>query len=160
MVKKIVKKTQDKQKKRTTATTTTTDGSSSSSSLPKAQTAQQFKDQLAKIEEELASFGVSSKNNHNKNGMNDDDDDSSDNDSSENELQVVKPGQGTKQREAGDAYHQGVRGGGVRKSQRKATGKLNRKKQAKLARALDYQDRKGEEVVKKLVRKVRQVSKH
>lgn len=154
MVKKIVKKTQDKQKKRTT---TTTDGSSS---LPKAQTAQQFKDQLAKIEEELASFGVSSKNNnnnHNKNGMNDDDDDNSD---SENELQVVKPGQGTKQREAGDAYHQGVRGGGVRKSQRKATGKLNRKKQAKLARALDYQDRKGEEVVKKLVRKVRQVSKH
>lgn len=81
--------------------------------------------------------------------MNDNDEDN------EDELQVVKPGQKSG-REAGDAYHKGVRGGGVRKTHRKVTGKVNRRKQAKVSRALDYQDRRGEQVVKKLVKRVHQ----
>lgn len=109
----------------------------------KPQTAQEFKEQLRKIEEELASFGVSS------------------NDETINEvgevMQVVKPGQRPK-KPIGEEYHSGLRGGGVRKSSRKASSKMNRRKLAKIKKAMDYIDKNNESIVKKWQKKVAQIS--
>lgn len=98
---------------------------------------------MRKIEEELASFGVSS------------------NDETINEvgevMQVVKPGQRPK-KPIGEEYHSGLRGGGVRKSSRKASSKMNRRKLAKIKKAMDYIDKNNESIVKKWQKKVAQIS--